>query len=393
MFNNTHNELIKCIRARTPALNLVLDSERHLDKGFRYMLCRYGDAIVDDAGVVSATGSPVGLLNYQIIPGLECGHLKDQTNLLKPDQLDILQSFVKSMQNRKPQDMIMGLRDVTVVPTVMVMRDLVIKDNLPLIRALLMHCSMDVPNTVIVVTSEPIQEPRLRAYMPVITMEHPSAQEIEVTVRHSLQGLAASVFGDIGKDPNGDRPSVEIEDKGKVDTVTMPEAARICSRALVGLHMNLALNLLMTQLEVGLRHPQRNRQCLRVCVADLYNDKAAILNKEGYMSLIRDLPTEDRIGGLTELKHWIHKRRKGFTEHARASKLATPKGMLLVGPPGTAKSLSAKVTAGMFGVPLIRLDVGALFQGVLGSSERNIRNALAVADASSPCVLWLDEVG
>ena len=109
------------------------------------------------------------------------------------------------------------------------------------------------------------------------------------------------------------------------------------------------------------------------------------------MTLIRDLPSISRIGGLEVLKEWVSVRSRGFTPEAKKAKLVPPKGLMLVGPPGTAKSMSAKAIARIFGVPLIRLDMGSLFNALVGSSERNLRNALSVADASAPCVLLVDE--
>jgi SpoVK/Ycf46/Vps4 family AAA+-type ATPase len=124
----------------------------------------------------------------------------------------------------------------------------------------------------------------------------------------------------------------------------------------------------------------------------LSKEKAEILNKEGYVTLIGQLASKDDIGGLYALKDWMESRKKGFSDDAEMHKVRPPRGVVLVGPPGTAKSTCARLFATVFGMPLIRLDVGALFNSMLGNSERNLRNALQVADASSPCILWLDEV-
>jgi SpoVK/Ycf46/Vps4 family AAA+-type ATPase len=95
-----------------------------------------------------------------------------------------------------------------------------------------------------------------------------------------------------------------------------------------------------------------------------------------------------RIGGLDVLKDWLGKRRQAFDEEAREYGLQAPKGVALVGIPGTGKSLSAKVAAGMWKLPLLRLDMGAVFGGLLGSSEKNIRDAMQIAEVIAPCVLW-----
>jgi len=98
------------------------------------------------------------------------------------------------------------------------------------------------------------------------------------------------------------------------------------------------------------------------------------------------------IGGLDLLKGWLTARKAGFTAKARAFGLPAPKGMLLVGIPGTGKSLTAKCIATAWGMPLLRLDMGALRSKYVGESEGNIRKALQVAEAVAPCVLWLDEI-
>lgn len=100
----------------------------------------------------------------------------------------------------------------------------------------------------------------------------------------------------------------------------------------------------------------------------------------------------DGIGGLELLKDWLRARRAAFSPRARAFGLPAPKGTLLVGVPGCGKSLTAKCIASAWGMPLLRLDMGALRSKYVGESEGNIRRALQVAEAVAPCVLWLDEI-
>ena len=100
----------------------------------------------------------------------------------------------------------------------------------------------------------------------------------------------------------------------------------------------------------------------------------------------------DGVGGLELLKDWLAKRRQAFSAKARAYGLPAPKGMLLVGVPGCGKSLTAKAVAAAWGMPLLRLDLGALKSKWVGDSEQNIRKALNVAETVSPCILWLDEI-
>nr|QCI07114.1 hypothetical protein [Hypnea pannosa] len=98
------------------------------------------------------------------------------------------------------------------------------------------------------------------------------------------------------------------------------------------------------------------------------------------------------IGGLFFLKQWLQKRSNAFSKQAQSYGLPTPKGLLLVGIQGTGKSLSAKVIAQYWRLPLFRLDVGKIFGGVVGESEKNIRNVIKLSEDLSPCVLWIDEI-
>lgn len=98
------------------------------------------------------------------------------------------------------------------------------------------------------------------------------------------------------------------------------------------------------------------------------------------------------IGGLEGLKSWLSKRRLHFSESARNYGLPVPRGILLVGVQGTGKSMTAKAIANDWYLPLLRLDTGRLFGGVVGESERRIREMIEIAESLSPCVLWIDEI-
>ena len=98
------------------------------------------------------------------------------------------------------------------------------------------------------------------------------------------------------------------------------------------------------------------------------------------------------IGGLDQLKAWLRQRGAGFSIRAKDFGLPAPKGLLLVGVPGCGKSLAAKAIAAEWHQPLLRLDAGALFSSTIGSSEQNLREALSIAEAMAPAVLWIDEI-
>lgn len=100
----------------------------------------------------------------------------------------------------------------------------------------------------------------------------------------------------------------------------------------------------------------------------------------------------DSIGGLDALKDWLVKRSQAFSQEAIAYRLPSPKGLLILGIAGTGKSLTAKATAKVFGLPLLKLDAGRIFGGLVGQSEGNIRSVIQTAEAIAPCVLWIDEI-
>ena len=98
------------------------------------------------------------------------------------------------------------------------------------------------------------------------------------------------------------------------------------------------------------------------------------------------------VGGLDNLKQWVQMRQEAFTEEARKYGIPNPKGVLLVGIQGTGKSLSAKTIAHEWRLPLLRLDAGRLFGGIVGESESRVRQMIQLAEAMAPCVLWMDEI-
>jgi SpoVK/Ycf46/Vps4 family AAA+-type ATPase len=98
------------------------------------------------------------------------------------------------------------------------------------------------------------------------------------------------------------------------------------------------------------------------------------------------------IGGLDLLKEWLRRRGKAFGSQAREFGIPSPRGMLLLGVPGCGKSLTARAVAQAWNLPLLHLDLGRVFAGFIGSSEENMRRALATAEGAAPAVLWIDEI-
>lgn len=127
-------------------------------------------------------------------------------------------------------------------------------------------------------------------------------------------------------------------------------------------------------------------------VDDIYFEKKQIISKSGILEYIESTDSLDNIGGLEILKGWLKQREKAFSEKARKYGLPIPKGILLVGVQGVGKSLTAKAVSVAWKLPLVRLDVGRVFGSLVGESEERIRQAIKVAEAISPCILWIDEI-
>ena len=124
----------------------------------------------------------------------------------------------------------------------------------------------------------------------------------------------------------------------------------------------------------------------------ILEEKRQTIRKSGILDIVPMIETLGDVGGLENLKRWLYKRNGSWLASATEYGLPAPKGVLITGVPGCGKSLTAKAIASEWGLPLLRLDMGRVFAGLVGSSEHNMRSALRVAEAIAPCVLWIDEI-
>jgi ATP-dependent 26S proteasome regulatory subunit len=120
--------------------------------------------------------------------------------------------------------------------------------------------------------------------------------------------------------------------------------------------------------------------------------KQQAIRQTGILEFINYQESLKDLGGLENLKLWIKMRQNAFTDEARRYGLPNPKGVLLVGVQGTGKSLSAKIIASEWRLPLLRLDIGRLFGGIVKESESRVRQMIELAEAIAPCVLWIDQI-
>jgi SpoVK/Ycf46/Vps4 family AAA+-type ATPase len=127
-------------------------------------------------------------------------------------------------------------------------------------------------------------------------------------------------------------------------------------------------------------------------IAVLLSEKKQIISQTEILEYSSVNEQIANLGGLENLKDWLKKRKTAFSLQALNYGLPTPRGLLLIGIQGTGKSLTAKAIANDWQLPLLKLDVGKLFGGIVGESESRLRQMINVAETISPCILWIDEI-
>lgn len=152
----------------------------------------------------------------------------------------------------------------------------------------------------------------------------------------------------------------------------------------------------------GLTLNQARRAVARVAVADgrlsledlaaLVEIKADFLESGGLLEFMPASSLDAELGGFGNLRSWLERQKMAFSPQARELNLPAPKGVMLVGVQGCGKSLAAKAIARGWSMPLVRLDMGRLYDKFIGESEKNFRQAVAIAESLAPAVLWIDEI-
>jgi len=185
-----------------------------------------------------------------------------------------------------------------------------------------------------------------------------------------LRGIVVDVAGEWGAQ------------NGRRDVQTTNKALDLLVRNLVGLTATDARRLAMKAVGDGVISESDIPAVLKA--------KYELLGGDALLSLEMDTAKFSEVGGMQRLRSWLEMRRNFFLGDDQA--LDPPRGMLLLGVQGCGKSLAAKAAAGVFDVPLLRLDFGVLYNKYYGETERNLRKALETAELMAPCVLWMDEI-
>ncbi len=170
----------------------------------------------------------------------------------------------------------------------------------------------------------------------------------------------------------------------KTETLT-PEAKEKLCKAALGLTMQEAENAFALAMVNDGKVDEND-------INIIMDEKMQVIKKTGILEFVRTNFTIDDIGGLDNLKSWLLKRNNSWSEKAKKYSLPAPKGVLITGVPGCGKSLTAKAMSAIWKLPLLRLDLGKIFSGLVGSSEENMRRAIATAEAVAPSILWVDEI-
>ncbi len=185
-----------------------------------------------------------------------------------------------------------------------------------------------------------------------------------------LRGIVVDVAGDWGAQ------------NGRREVQTTNKALDLLVRNLVGLTATDARRLAMKAVEDGVISESDIPTVLKA--------KYELLGGDALLSLEIDTAKFADIGGMERMRNWLEMRKSFFL--GEDDSLDPPRGMLLLGVQGCGKSLAAKAAAGVFNVPLLRLDFGVLYNKYYGETERNLRKALETAEVMAPCVLWMDEI-
>lgn len=214
------------------------------------------------------------------------------------------------------------------------------------------------PKNIVIISSQVEIPPELTEVLTVINFPLPTAQEIKTEIQRLMlatgQTLTDKLLNEIVRSAQG---------------LSLERIRRVLTRA-IATHSKLEpedVELILEEKRQSIRQTQ---------ILDFYPATEQISD----------------IGGLDNLKDWLLRRGGAFSDRARTYGLPHPRGLLLVGIQGTGKSLTAKAIAHHWHLPLLRLDVGRLFGGLVGESESRTRQMINLAEALSPCILWIDEI-
>lgn len=283
-------------------------------------------------------------------------------------------------ENEQIEDPVSALERLKGEPggTIIVMRDfhmfLTIPKTIRLVRDIARDFKQQ-KKTLIIISPVKKLPPELERDVTVLEFDLPKRDEIETTLKVLYETSGAKKkLGEMTPDENERTIQSAMG-------LTLIEAENAFSKAIIEFAGSAKKNTKTGETEFG--EPISKL---------VMKEKANTVKKTGILEYFEAKTGADDIGGLENLKEWLTTRSKAFSKQARDFGLPMPRGILLVGLPGCGKSLSAKAASNILGVPLLRFDIGRVFGGLVGESERNMRTAIQTAEAVGNCVLWIDEM-
>ena len=250
-------------------------------------------------------------------------------------------------------------------PALFLMKDLAAfwHDSPYLLRKLKTFAANGGARTLVVLGQNESTPPVLREDLTVLHQGLPTVQEIHLYLEQAL-----------GRD-------------------TLLSGISACDPELLGKLVVAAQGLDLVQIERAVRalRPSRESHGEEIIQA-LFESKRQLVGRSGIMEFVVNDTSPEKVGGMENLKHWMTRREKAFGLDAITSGKRLPKGVLMMGVVGCGKSLFEKAIAAHWHLPLIRLDMAAVYDGTFGTPETSLRKAFRTAEATAPCVLWIDEI-
>ncbi len=333
---NSVEELDLLIRAAYPAIFVVSYEEGRVEQAL--------SGIIEKRNTLQGMNSKLNV--WSITEGCRCGD-----NVLT--ELDGPLEILEYIQTYRESGVFL-LRDfanfLTSGPEYLVQRKL--KDAIsnlgPGVNIVIVDSELDIP-------------PRLEKLIAVIDFDLPNTKEITNVAELLVDDCAAT------SEWSEDEKHKSLEDGSKAAIgLTLAEAENVFAKS-------LAYN---STLDTHI----------------IIDEKKHVIRKSGVLQFYDVDRDMNSVGGLVNIKRWLRQRGDSFSEEARQYGLPNPRGVLIVGIPGTGKSLVSKCIGHDWGMPVLRMDVGSLFGSLVGQSEANMRKALKTAEALAPCVLWIDEL-
>ena len=352
-FRKTLREIDWFLRSKRPIIYLTTPEEQRIEDGIK-QICAKPDQKWD-------------LITWDLISGLQSTNssflpVKESDRLL--DQLEVLAWF-DNLEVPKGNFLLLVLKDFSKYFGNQHTQGQIEYRLIRHIKNIAQKCVTK--NKSLIIISQSLDLPNeLDKYISVIDIPLPEKEHIELKIKDLLE--KASQRKDLAEKFKTNYSNDELEHiVTSFRGLTLNECEQVCTYCMI-------------------KHTCLDPEAIS-------HQKKDIIRKSGLLDWIEVSENLENIGGLNELKDWLYKRTKAFTKEAVDYGLPpNPKGILLVGIQGAGKSLFARGVSSFWNFPLLKLDMGKIFSGIVGSSENNMRQVFKVAESVAPCILWLDEI-